>query len=258
MTETDLLSYERRGSGPGLVLVHGTGSTGLGSWGTVIDQLASNHTVVLPNLPGSGASPLPGMPLAIESIADQIVATARAAGLDSFAVAGASLGAPVAIKVAARHRERVRGLATVVGYARLRTTLRLNLEVWAALHARGDEDLGKFLTSLSFSEEYLAALPPAAVQQITERFGGAPTAGTAAQIAFTLGIDVWADLKDVHVPTLVIGATGDRFVSLEHSAELAQGIAGARLVHVTGGHASILEDPKRTQEALSGFLDGLT
>jgi pimeloyl-ACP methyl ester carboxylesterase len=146
----------------------------------------------------------------------------------------------------------------VVGYARLRATLRLNLEPWAALHARGGEDLGKFLTSLTFSEEYLAALPPAAVQRITERLSGVPTAGTAAQIAFALGIDVHADLKDVHVPTLVIAATGDQFVSPEHSAELAHGIADARLVHVTGGHASIFEDPQQTQEALPGFLQGLT
>jgi pimeloyl-ACP methyl ester carboxylesterase len=84
----DPLSYEVRGTGPGLVVLHGTGSTGLGSWGTVIDQLAAEHTVVLPDLPGSGNSPLPDGPLGIDVIADQIVATARAAGLREFAVAG--------------------------------------------------------------------------------------------------------------------------------------------------------------------------
>ncbi|HUN34823.1 MAG TPA: alpha/beta fold hydrolase [Trebonia sp.] len=254
---TDLLSHEVRGSGPGLVLIHGTGSTGLGSWGTVIDQLASDHTVVLPNLPGSGNSPLPDAPLDINTIADQIAATARAAGLEEFIVAGASLGAPVAIKVAVRHPRRVRGLATVVGYAHLRTTLRLNLELWAAMHERGDEDLGKFLASISFSEEYLATLPPEVVQQVCERFGGPPTPGRTAQLALTLGIDVRADLKDIRVPTLVVAATGDRFVAPEHSVELAAGIPGAQLVQVPGGHASIMEDPERTRGALLDFLRGL-
>ncbi|MFF1490276.1 alpha/beta fold hydrolase [Streptomyces sp. NPDC058319] len=254
---SDLLSYETRGTGPGLVLVHGTGSTGLGSWGTVLDRLSAEHTVVLPDLPGSGDSPLPDGPLDIDTVADRIAATARAAGLDEFVVAGASLGAPLAIKVAARHPRRARGLATVVGYARLRTTLRLNLELWAALHARGGRELGTFLTGLTFSEEYLAALPPEAVGQIAQRFGGPPTPGTAAQIAFTLGIDVRDELAAVRVPTLVVAATGDRFVAPEHSAEIAAGIAGARLVRVTGGHASVFEDPGQTADALLGFLDGL-
>ncbi|WP_405910151.1 alpha/beta hydrolase [Streptomyces sp. NBC_00828] len=253
----DLLSYEVRGSGPGLVLVHGTGSTGLGSWGTVIDQLAAEHTVVVPNLPGSGDSPLPDAPLDIDTIAEQVVATARAAGLEEFVVAGVSLGAPVAIRITTRHPQHVRGLATVVGYARLRTTLRLNLELWASLHARGGEGVGKFLTSLSFSEPYLAALPPAAVDQIIQRFGAPPTPGVAAQIAFTLGIDVRDDLSAVRVPTLVVAATGDRFVSPEHSTELVDSIADARLVEVTGGHVSMFEDPRQTQEALLGFLRGL-
>ena len=255
---TDLLSHEVRGSGPGLVLVHGTGSTGLGSWGTVIDPLASHHTVVLPNLPGSGNSPLPDTPLAINAIADQIAATARAAGLEEFIVAGASLGAPVAIKVAARHPRRVRGLVTVVGYAYPRTTLRLNLELWAAMHERGDKDLAKFLASIVFSEEHLARLPPEDLQQILEHFGGPSTPGAAAQIAFTLGVDVRADLKDIRIPTLVVAATGDRFVAHEHSFELAAGIPGAQLVHTSGGHACVIEHPKQTQKVLLDFLQSIT
>lgn len=251
---TELLSYETRGSGPGLVLLHGTGSTGLGSWGTVVEQLAADHTVVLPDLPGSGASRLPEGPLDIDTVTDQIAATASAAGLERFTVAGASLGAALAIKVAARHPERVRGLATVVGYAYPRTTLRLNLEVWQALEAGGQESVGKFLTGLTFAEDFLAALPAEAVAQIVGQFGGAPTPGRAAQIAFTLGVDVRDALADVRVPALVVSAVADRFVAPEHSAELAQGIAGARLVEVGGGHASLFEDPRQTADALVAFL----
>jgi pimeloyl-ACP methyl ester carboxylesterase len=255
---SDILDYDTRGTGPGLVLLHGTSSTGLGSWGTLIDQLSAEHTVVLPNFPGSGSSPLSGGPLAIDAIADQIVATARAAGLDTFALAGASLGAAVAIKVAARHPQRVRALATVVGYAYPRTTLRLNLELWASLYAQRDENLGKFLTSISFSEKYLAALPPEAVEQVIQQFGAHPAPGTAEQIAFTLGIDVRDDLEAVRVPTLVVSATGDRLVAPEHSVELAAGIAGASLVEVAGGHASIFEDPQPTRDALLDFLKALS
>jgi pimeloyl-ACP methyl ester carboxylesterase len=251
---TDPLDYEICGAGPGLVLIHGTGSTGMGSWGTVVEALAAEHTVLLLNLPGSGGSPLPDVALQIDVIADQVVATAQKAGLESFAVAGASLGAAVAIKVAARHPERVLALATVAGYAHLRPTLRLNLELWAAMQARGDADLGKLLVSLSFSERYLAAVPTELLQQIITQFAGDPSPGTAAQIAFTVGIDVRADLGIVSTPTLIVAPSEDRFVASEHSAELAAGIPGARRADITGGHASIFEDPQQTQQVLLDFL----
>lgn len=252
-----MLAYDVHGSGPGLVLLHGTSSNGAGSWGTLLGALAADRTVVLPDFPGSGDSPLPDGPLDVDTVADQVVAAAESAGLDDFVVAGASLGAAVAVKVAARHPGRVRALATVVGFARPRTTLRLNLETWAALYARGDERLGAYLTALSFSEEYLAALPEEAVAQIAAQLGAHPAPGTAEQIAFTLGLDVRGDLPAIRVPTLVVSATGDRFVAPEHSAELARGITGARLAAVDGGHAAVFEDPGQTLEALSGFLDEL-
>lgn len=251
---TNTLSHEILGSGSGLVLLHGTSSTGTGSWGTVLDGLAARHTVVLPDLPGSGDSPLPGAPLDLDEVADQVVATADEAGLRDFAVAGASLGAAIAIRVATRHPGRVCKLAALVGYAFPRTTLRLNLELWAALHASGDENLGKLLTSLSFSESFLAALPSAAVEGIVHEFGAHPAPGAAAQIRFTLGIDVRQDLGAVRAPTLVVAATEDRFVAPQHSRELAREIPGARLAEVPGGHAAIIEDPAQTEKVLLHFL----
>lgn len=252
-----MLAYQIQGSGPGLLLLHGTSSTGVGSWGTLLDALAADHTVVMPDLPGSGKSPLPDGPLDIDTVADQVVDAAREAGLSEFVVAGASLGAALAVRVAARHPQSVRGLATVVGFARPRATLRLNLEMWASLYARGDENLGTYLTALSFSEPYLAALPPEVVQHVIDQFGGHAAPGTAEQIALTLGIDVRGDLARIAVPTLVVASTDDRFVAPDHSVELADRIDGARLVAVPGGHAAVFEDPGPTQDALLDYLEDL-
>lgn len=101
--------------------------------------------------------------------------------------------------------------------------------MWGSLYARGDENLGTYLTALSFSEPHLAALPPEAVRQVIDQFGGHAAPGTAAQIALTLGIDVRGDLSRIAVPTLVVASADDRFVAPEHSVELADGIDGARL-----------------------------
>ncbi|MFE7750260.1 alpha/beta fold hydrolase [Streptomyces sp. NPDC057428] len=252
-----MLAYEILGNGPGLVLLHGTSSTGVGSWGTLLDALAADNTVVMPDLPGSGKSPLPDGPLDIDTVADQVLDAARDAGLDEFVVAGASLGAALAVRVAARHPGPVRGLATVVGFARPRATMRLNLEMWASLYARGDENLGAYLTALSFSENYLASLPTEAVQQVVAQFGGHSAPGTAEQIALTLGIDVREDLARIAVPTLVVASRDDRFVAPEHSVELSDGIDGARLETVPGGHAAVFENPGPTRDALLDHLGDL-
>jgi pimeloyl-ACP methyl ester carboxylesterase len=250
---TETLSYDVRGKGPGLVLLHGTSSTGAGTWGPVLDGLAARHTVVLPDLPGSGASPLPDGPLDVDTVADQIVATAGHAGLETCALAGASLRAPVAVRVAARQPERVSRLATVVGFARPRPMLRMNLELWAAMVDRQYDDVGTFLVTLSFSDEFLNGLPADQLEQVVA-LAANPAPGTAAQIDFGLRLDVRGDLGQIQAPTLVVSAAADRFVPPAHSRELAAGIPAARLAEVPGGHACIVEDPRQMIATLLDFL----
>ncbi|PWI15344.1 hydrolase [Streptomyces sp. Act143] len=251
-----MLAYDVHGSGPGLVLLPGVGGTAALTWETLLAGLAADHTVVLIDLPGSGRSALPVGRLTLDAVAEQVVATAERAGLSDFVIAGPSLGAAVAIKVAARHPERVRGLLTLSGFARPHTSLWLRLETWASLLARHDDKLRSFLTMLAFSEDYLAARTPETAQYLATRLLTA-AAGTARQIALTLDVDVREDLATVTAPTLVVAAAGDRFVSPKHSVELADGMPGARLAAVRGGHAATFEEPDRTLELLTDFFRGL-
>jgi pimeloyl-ACP methyl ester carboxylesterase len=247
----NMLNYHVKGSGPGLVLVHGTSGTGLTTWAPVLDSLAAERTLVLPDLPGSGGSE--AAPLDIDVIADQIVAAAIEAGLETFAIAGISLGAPIAIHVAAGYPERVTELISVVGFAKARPSLRMNLEIWS--HLIGDSGVGLFLLTLLFSESFLATLSAAQVQQLMSMLAADLADGTAAQIDFGISLDVRADLAKITVPTLVISAAEDQFVPPVHSHELVDGIRDVRFVVVPGGHAAIFEDPKPTLGAFMDFLN---
>ncbi|WP_426570211.1 alpha/beta fold hydrolase [Streptomyces canus] len=84
------------------------------TWKPLLADLAAEHTLALADLPGSGRSPLPGGPLEAGAAADQVVAAARKAGLTEFRIAGTSLGAAVAVAVAARHASE-QGVQHVVG-----------------------------------------------------------------------------------------------------------------------------------------------
>jgi pimeloyl-ACP methyl ester carboxylesterase len=64
-------------------------------------------------------------------------------------------------------------------------------------------------------------------------------------------------LKDIRCPTLVLVGDGDELTPPMLSAEMADGIAGARLVTVpVCGHASTLEQPAQVTEALLELLRG--
>jgi pimeloyl-ACP methyl ester carboxylesterase len=97
------LSYERRGSGPSLVLLHGIGHHWQ-AWLPVIDRLAAERDVIAVDLPGFGTSPpLPsGAPATAESLADAIEAFCAGLGVESPHVAGNSLGGYLALELAAR------------------------------------------------------------------------------------------------------------------------------------------------------------
>lgn len=85
------LSYERRGSGRPLVLMHGWSLTWQ-SWLPVLDLLAAERDVIAIDLPGFGDSPAlaAGDRYTIERLCDEVEAFFAGLGLDRPDVAGCS------------------------------------------------------------------------------------------------------------------------------------------------------------------------
>ncbi len=93
----------RGGTGPPLVLLHGFMDTWR-VWELVLPALERRHDVLAPTLPGhAGGPPLPD-PLDGDVMADAVEAAMDAAGFGLAHVAGNSLGAHVALQLAARGR----------------------------------------------------------------------------------------------------------------------------------------------------------
>jgi pimeloyl-ACP methyl ester carboxylesterase len=93
--------FDRRGSGPPLVLVHGHGLRWQ-DWMPVLPALAEHHEVIALDLPGFGASPrdetdpsAPGYAARVEFFFEEL-------GLERPAVAGFSMGGGIALELARR------------------------------------------------------------------------------------------------------------------------------------------------------------
>src|SRR5215813_3272923 len=86
------LAYERMGSGPPLVLLHGVGHRRQ-AWGAVLDRLTPHRDVIVADLPGHGESPPleKGKP-APEAMLGAVTALLDDLGLERPHMAGNSLG----------------------------------------------------------------------------------------------------------------------------------------------------------------------
>ncbi|MBB4679729.1 alpha/beta fold hydrolase [Crossiella cryophila] len=100
------------GTGRPIVLLHGFPQTHL-MWRHVAADLAADHTVIVPDLRGYGASDKPAEGYAKRTMAADIVTLAAALGHQRFALAGHDRGALVAIRAGLDHPDVVTHLASL-------------------------------------------------------------------------------------------------------------------------------------------------
>ncbi|WP_371927652.1 alpha/beta fold hydrolase [Lentzea sp. HUAS12] len=109
------LNVATTGGGSPVVLLHGFPQTHL-MWRHVAAGLASDHTVIMPDLRGYGDSDKPadtGSTYAKRTMAADVVEVARRLGHDTFALVGHDRGALVAFRTGLDHPDHVTHLASL-------------------------------------------------------------------------------------------------------------------------------------------------
>ncbi|WP_314148953.1 alpha/beta hydrolase [uncultured Leifsonia sp.] len=117
------------GSGPAVVLLHGFPQTHY-MWREVAARLADEHTVIVPDLRGYGASGKPeeadADTYAKRTMGEDVVRVAAALGHDRFGLIGHDRGALVGVRAALDHPDRVRYLGIL--------DVLPTLDTWGVLH----------------------------------------------------------------------------------------------------------------------------
>ncbi|MFF8657267.1 alpha/beta fold hydrolase [Streptomyces huasconensis] len=245
-----------QGEGPGLLLAHGAGGGIEANYGPIMEGLAARHTVVGIDYPGSGSTPVAQGRIELDALVDQLIAAADDEGLDTFAVSGYSLGGPVAIRLAARHPERVSALVLSATFAHADTRTELAASIWQQLYEAGRHTvLAAFLNLMALGEPALNALTPAQVHTAAEQLAADLPAGTPGQVDLVRRIDVRDDLARITAPTLAVVTTADPLISPALQRELAAAVPTAEIAEIPTGHLPFAEQPEQWLKLISDFLD---
>jgi haloacetate dehalogenase len=111
------VGYGGKRNGPALVLLHGFPQTHV-MWHRVAKQLARDYFLIMPDLRGYGdSSRAPGLPdhsnYSKRAMAQDVVAVARALGVDTFYLCGHDRGGRVAHRLALDHPQCVKKLCVI-------------------------------------------------------------------------------------------------------------------------------------------------
>ncbi|MFE5118072.1 alpha/beta fold hydrolase [Streptomyces sp. NPDC056669] len=245
-----------RGTGPGLLLAHGGTGSIEGNYGPILDGLAERHRVVGPDYPGSGRTPRASGPLDLDTLADQLVAAAVEEGLDTFAIAGYSLGGPVALRAATRHPERVTALVLTATFAHPSARMRLLVEDWLR-HLRSDDQAAaaRWAALIGAGAPYLDRMTPEQLAMVIEGARASVPPGAIDQVELVGRIDVREDLGRIRMPTLVISTTLDTMATPYHHRQVVDAIPGARFAELESGHLPFVEAPAEWLGLIRTFLD---
>jgi pimeloyl-ACP methyl ester carboxylesterase len=270
------LFYGTRGRGAPVLLLDGIGCDGW-AWNHIQPHLAASHRVVHTHFRGHGRSSAPADPNAIdvETLADDAVSVANAVGLDKLAIIGHSMGTQVALEVYRRIPSRVRALALICGsYGRITHTFHGN-DLLSRVLPRLIEQVRK---NRGLARALWARLPP----QLSWRIAGwlGEIDGAALDVRdfekyvehlSDIDLDLYLTmlqsagehsaedmLAQVDVPTLVIAAEKDTFTPVPVVRAVADGIAGARYVELTGAtHSAPIERATVITQELDSFFESI-
>jgi 3-oxoadipate enol-lactonase len=252
--------FERRGSGPSLLFLNGSGSN-LAVAAPLIDGYAEHFDVAAHDQRGLGLTAIPPGPYSMADYAADAAALLDHIGWARCRVVGVSFGGMVAQELAVTWPERIERLALVCTSPGGAERSSYPLHELSALppEERGSQTLQ--LCDTRWTPEWLPSNPDdrVLIEGLLGR-GAFPRTeeqlrGEREQLLARSHHDVTDRLHRITAPTLVACGRYDGIAPLANGEAIAARIPGAELRIYEGGHLFVSQDA-RARPAIAAFLLG--
>ncbi|MGJ0118427.1 alpha/beta fold hydrolase [Williamsia sp. MIQD14] len=247
------IRYRRSGTGPPLLLLHGTTSS-LDHFDGLVDRLGHDHDLTRLDLPGFGVTgPHPRRDYRIGSYVEVVSRFLDEVGIERCAVLGNSLGGNIAWNLALDLPEQISALVVVnaTGYPEkeLPTGMALARKPWVRPVLRRVMPRGAVEKNLRAAVGVgCTIVDDAMVDRVHRHWSRPGNRGAFVDLVNTDQIDRTGDLTRIAVPTLVLG-------SASIPSRFARDIPGAvEVIHPDAGHLLPEEQPDWVAHHVAAFL----
>ena len=251
------------GEGPPLALLHGLGGAA-SNWIELAPELARENRVIAVDLPGHGGSaPLSALPN-LEPFADRIGLLLEREAAHPAVLVGHSLGCVVALRLAMRSPELVRGLVLIAAAGIGSTSRRARYALAVSSLVQPGRLIAPFRERVARSELLRAvvwgnwATPDGTVISPTATLGllEGPSlhTDTTSAAAALVEDDPRVDLDRVRSPAMLLWGARDPQVPVDDAFEYARRLRAPLRIVAGAGHLVIAERPAACLDAIGSFL----
>jgi 2-hydroxy-6-oxo-octa-2,4-dienoate hydrolase len=247
---------------PPVLLLHGSGPgvTAYANWRLTIPTLATKLRVIAPDLAGFGFTERPeGIVYGMDTWVDQAVGLLDALGIEKASLVGNSFGGGLALRLAARHPERVDRLV-LMGSMGVDFPITDGLDrVWG--YEPSIETMKELIGLFAYSRELVTD----ELAEVRYRASVQPGFQESFSAMFPAPRQRWVDamvtpeeqIAALPHRTLVVHGREDRVIPLENALALLRLVPDARL-HVFGrcGHWTQIEHAEEFNHLVLDFLTG--
>lgn len=254
MTEAIECAYSVQGEGEPLFLIHGIGAS-RDTWAKALPVLTAHYTVIIYDLRGHGASPMPAGEFGLDELVADLEALREKLGIEKAHFAGHSLGGMIGPAYARLYPDRVMSLG-LLSTAAFRTE-EDSAKVWGVVHAMQEKGIPNILTTLTdrwFTDDFIKTngeVVDARLRQVID---------TDAEVFLNVfgiyaGTEMGPWLHEVTAPSLILTGENDGGCNPRLNHQIDAAMPNSKLVILPRyKHSLLLEAGDVVAEEMVKFL----
>ncbi len=253
------IHYRDEGSGPVLVLVHGTSSS-LHTWGAWVNELKNDFRIIRMDIPAFGITgETKERNYTIENYVKFIDDFTRTLGIDTFYLAGNSLGGEITWNYAYTHPERVKKIILIdaAGYKRKNATpLAFKIAQTPYLNKVMTKITPKRIIRNSMKGIYYddSKVTDSVVTHYFEMLLRPGNRQAFADRVNVIRYEAEEKVNKIKTPALIQWGQYDTWILPEDAEKFKKDIAGSEVKYYAAGHVPMEELPHETAMDARAFL----